>query len=265
MIVDLSGKVAIVTGAGQGIGEGIARLFAKSGAKVGPRHAQRARTARRWPTPSSRAAASPGSTRPTSAAASEVKRVVAQTVERFGRLDIVVHNAAVYPVLPIEQLSDEDLDLTLCGESQGRILAHSGVPAAPAQAGRRPFPVHLVRDRPERRHAGHRALRGLQMRHQRPDPHGGARICAREHHRERRRARLHTDPGDGRAGRAGGARADGEARSRSASWASRPTSPTPCCSSLRTPRPTSPARRSSSTADRRCRKARWCSNPSTRG
>jgi 3-oxoacyl-[acyl-carrier protein] reductase len=43
----------------------------------------------------------------------EVKRVVAETVERFGRLDIVVHNAAVYPVLPIEQLSDEDLDLTL--------------------------------------------------------------------------------------------------------------------------------------------------------
>ena len=34
MNVDLSNKVAIVTGAGQGIGEGIARVFAKSGAKV---------------------------------------------------------------------------------------------------------------------------------------------------------------------------------------------------------------------------------------
>jgi len=38
---------------------------------------------------------------------------VAQTVERFGRLDIVIHNAAVYPVIPIEALSDEDLDRTL--------------------------------------------------------------------------------------------------------------------------------------------------------
>ena len=34
MIVDLSDKVAIVSGAGQGIGEGIARVFAKAGAKV---------------------------------------------------------------------------------------------------------------------------------------------------------------------------------------------------------------------------------------
>jgi len=34
MIVDLSDKVAIVSGAGQGIGEGIARAFAKAGAKI---------------------------------------------------------------------------------------------------------------------------------------------------------------------------------------------------------------------------------------
>jgi len=34
MIINLAGKVAIVTGAGQGIGEGIARAFARAGAKV---------------------------------------------------------------------------------------------------------------------------------------------------------------------------------------------------------------------------------------
>jgi len=43
----------------------------------------------------------------------EVKRVVGETVERFGRLDIVIHNAGVYPILSIEELSLADLDHTL--------------------------------------------------------------------------------------------------------------------------------------------------------
>ena len=34
MIGNLEGKVAIITGAGQGIGAGIARVFANAGAKV---------------------------------------------------------------------------------------------------------------------------------------------------------------------------------------------------------------------------------------
>jgi len=42
-----------------------------------------------------------------------VKRVVSETVDRFGRLDIVVHNAGIYPILSIERLSDADLDRTL--------------------------------------------------------------------------------------------------------------------------------------------------------
>src|ERR1700677_4943951 len=112
MIVNLSGKVAIVTGSGQGIGEGIARVFAKAGAKVVI--ATRSEANGRAVADSIVADGGAAWLNQTDVGQrAEVKRVVAQTVERFGRLDIVVHNAGVYPVLSIEQLSDADLDLTL--------------------------------------------------------------------------------------------------------------------------------------------------------
>src|SRR5712664_762492 len=112
MIVDLSDKVAIVTGAGQGIGEGIARVFAKAGAKIVI--ATRSRANGQSVADSIVKGGGVAWLNQTDVGRhAEVKRVVAETVERFGRLDIVVHNAAVYPVLPIEQLSDADLDLTL--------------------------------------------------------------------------------------------------------------------------------------------------------
>jgi 3-oxoacyl-[acyl-carrier protein] reductase len=112
MIVDLAGKVAIVTGSGQGIGEGIARVFAKAGAKV----VIATRTAKNGQAVADaivKGGAVAWLNQTDVGRHEEVRRVVAQTVERYGRLDIVVHNAAVYPVLPIDQLSDEDLDRTL--------------------------------------------------------------------------------------------------------------------------------------------------------
>src|ERR1700733_12593836 len=112
MIIDLSGKVAIVTGAGQGIGEGIARAFAKAAAKV----VLATRSKRNGQAVADSIVKDGGVAwlnQTDVGRRAEVKRVVAETVERFGRLDIVVHNAAVYPVIAIEQLSDEDLDRTL--------------------------------------------------------------------------------------------------------------------------------------------------------
>ncbi len=112
MIVDLSGKVVIVTGSGQGIGEGIARVFAKSGAKI----VIATRSSANGQSVADAIVNDGGAAwlnQTDVGRRSEVKRVVAQTVEHFGRLDIVVHNAAVYPVIPIEQLSDDDLERTL--------------------------------------------------------------------------------------------------------------------------------------------------------
>ena len=112
MKVDLSGKVVIVTGGGQGIGEGIVRVFAGAGAKVVIATRSEA-NGRAVADSVVKGGGVAWLNRTDVGQRSEVRRVVAETLQRFGRLDIVVHNAAVYPVIPIERLSDEDLDLTL--------------------------------------------------------------------------------------------------------------------------------------------------------
>ncbi len=88
----LEGRVVIVTGAGQGVGEGIARRLAQEGATV-VIAARRAATGE----PVAEAIRSEGGdahcivTDVTTRAS--VEDCVAGTVERFGRLDVLVHNA----------------------------------------------------------------------------------------------------------------------------------------------------------------------------
>lgn len=85
-------RVAIVTGAGQGVGEGIARRLATSGATV-VIAARRAATGE--PVAASiRSAGGRAECIVTDVSeSSSMQNCVDRTVERFGRLDIVVHNA----------------------------------------------------------------------------------------------------------------------------------------------------------------------------
>ena len=88
----LSGRTAIVTGAGQGVGEGIARSLAAAGASV-VIAARRAETGE----PAAEAIRTRGDdavcivTDVTDRAS--MTECVAATVDRYGRLDIMVHNA----------------------------------------------------------------------------------------------------------------------------------------------------------------------------
>jgi 3-oxoacyl-[acyl-carrier protein] reductase len=137
MKVDLSGKVVLVTGGGQGIGEGIVRVFAGAGAKVVIATRSEA-NGRAVADSVVKGGGVAWLNRTDVGRRSEVKRVVAETVQRFGRLDIVVHNAAVYPVIPIEQLSDEDLDVTLSVNLKaGFWLIQEGLPHLRKQGGGR--------------------------------------------------------------------------------------------------------------------------------
>ena len=108
---DLSGKIALVTGASRGIGAAIARGLAEAGAEVAchgnsrdPRETCAAveETGRR-----SLALTADLSDRGTLAG------VVAQTIRHFGGLDILVNNAGTCPRKPALEFPEEYWDLTL--------------------------------------------------------------------------------------------------------------------------------------------------------
>jgi NAD(P)-dependent dehydrogenase (short-subunit alcohol dehydrogenase family) len=91
--INLEGKVAVVTGASRGIGAAIAKTYADAGAKV-------VITARK-PEALEKAAAELGvHAIPAHAGkAEDAERVVAETLSKYGRLDILVNNAATNPYM----------------------------------------------------------------------------------------------------------------------------------------------------------------------
>jgi 3-oxoacyl-[acyl-carrier protein] reductase len=112
MIVDLAGRVALVTGAGQGLGEAIARTFARSEAKV-VIATRSAGNGRQVADSINEAGGIAWLCTTDVGRRDEVRRVVSEAVSYFGRLDIIIHNAAVYPFSAIEHLQDDALDMTL--------------------------------------------------------------------------------------------------------------------------------------------------------
>lgn len=108
----LEGKVAIVTGAGSGIGEAAARTFAREGARV-------VLVGRREdPLRANAEAISQAGGEATVVAAdvslsADVDRVVAETLDRFGRIDCVFNNAGIQgnggPIVEMEEASFDAL------------------------------------------------------------------------------------------------------------------------------------------------------------
>ncbi len=108
----LQDRVAIVTGAGRGIGREIARAFARAGAQVVVATRTAApgeKTVRLIEEEGGRATLVAVDLSERDAAVSLVEGVAAA----FGRIDIVVHNAGVFPFVTVDEISDEDLESTL--------------------------------------------------------------------------------------------------------------------------------------------------------
>ncbi len=121
MPFDLSSKVAIVTGAGQGLGEAIARALAAAGARVAvndlnPDRARRVAEAIDVAGGEAIAVAADVSNK------FQCVHLVETTRTQWGRLDILVNNAAVEPAGSLLKLDEWDWDRCLDVNLKGTFL-----------------------------------------------------------------------------------------------------------------------------------------------
>lgn len=120
--MQLAGKVALVTGAGSGIGKAAAQLLALSGAKV----AALGRTESELEQTVVHIQDNQGEAMPVVADISQpeqMQQATQQIIDQWGRLDIVFANAGINGVwAPIEELAPEEWDKTLNINLKGTFL-----------------------------------------------------------------------------------------------------------------------------------------------
>ncbi len=127
MHVDLSGQVALVTGAARGIGKAIADAMAQNGARVfytdiDPTEAAKSASAR----PSATAAAMDVTNE------AQIRTVVDAIVRDCGRIDVLVNNAGVNTLahrVPIDQFPREEWDRIVGCDLTGLYLVSKAVVA----------------------------------------------------------------------------------------------------------------------------------------
>src|SRR5438067_670877 len=117
----LKGKVAIITGAGSGIGKAIAEMYAKEGAKVvcaGHHVASCQATAKEIAEAGGQAVAVAADV----SKAADVGAMVQVAVKKYGQLDILVNNAGVVEMVSLEEMAEEQWDQVIDVDLKGTFL-----------------------------------------------------------------------------------------------------------------------------------------------
>ena len=141
MELRLSGKVAIVTGSGQGIGKAVALRLAREGADIVVAEINKEtaeRTAQELRALGRRVLAQPVNV----ACLAEIQSLVDRVVAEFGRIDILVNVAGVAQTKPFLELTEEDWDCIVdinlkgtvfCMQAVGRQMIRQVPPEVQAQ------------------------------------------------------------------------------------------------------------------------------------
>jgi 3-oxoacyl-[acyl-carrier protein] reductase len=118
----LSGKVALVTGSSRGIGSAIAKRLAKDGAKVVVNYNSSPGPADEVVTAIKKAGGEAVAVQANTADPKQIEHLFAETKKAFGRLDILVNNAAIMQRAFLEEVTVEQIDAHFDTNIRGYLL-----------------------------------------------------------------------------------------------------------------------------------------------
>ncbi len=122
-MVSLNGKVAIVTGASNGIGRAIAERLAEDGAIVVVNYNHNGEKARQVVTGIQAKGGKAVAVQSDMSLVVEARRLVTDTVKQFSRLDILVNNAGRFMPKPLQETTEADFDQILALNAKGPYFA----------------------------------------------------------------------------------------------------------------------------------------------
>lgn len=131
----LTGKVAIVTGASKGIGAAIAQDLASNGASVVVNYSNSAPQAELVASKINAAGGKAKAIRADVSKPAEAKKLVDAAVSEFGRVDILINNAALYEFLPLEKIDEAHFDKMFNLNVRGLVFATQAAVNAIADQG----------------------------------------------------------------------------------------------------------------------------------
>jgi NAD(P)-dependent dehydrogenase (short-subunit alcohol dehydrogenase family) len=140
----LGGKVALVTGAQQGIGRAIALAFAREGADVGVNYLDDRNAAEKVAQEVRGAGRRAVLVQADVAQASGIDAMVSQVVGELGGLDVLVNNAGVYPRVPFLEMRERDWDLVLDVNLKGGFFCAQAAARAMIAARRRGSVINMA-------------------------------------------------------------------------------------------------------------------------
>jgi 3-oxoacyl-[acyl-carrier protein] reductase len=132
----LTGKVALVTGGSRGIGAAIAKRLAADGAAVALTYTSAPAKADEVVRDIEAAGGRALAIRADSADVDAVKNAVAETVRALGRLDVLVNNAGIATIAPLDQFSLDDFDRLVAVNIRGVFVAAQAAARRMTEGGR---------------------------------------------------------------------------------------------------------------------------------